>query len=116
MTKPAASEPQHSVDTAADAVRGAAGKASDVLREGAGKAGESLSTATGMVADAAGETLRAVRDNVSEGVQQAGKTADKLASAAVGTVKRYPIRSVLVIAAAVAVAGFVAGVITSKRL
>ncbi len=114
MTMPATPESQPG-DTVADTVRGAVGEASDAIKDGAGKAGEALSSATGMVAEAAGDALRGARDNVSDRVQQVGKTADKLASAAVETVKKYPIRSVLIIAAAVAAARFIAGAITSRR-
>ncbi len=112
---PASREPQHFVDTTVHTVRDAAAEASDAIKRRAGKAQESISAASSKVSDAAGDAIRGARDNVSERAHQAGKAADKLASAAVRTVKEYPIRTVLIVAAAVAVAGFVAGVIASRR-
>ncbi len=112
---PAVPEPTHPLDAAADAVRDAAAKTSHAVKERTAKAGDSLSNAVDTVTDATEVALRAARDNVAGGVHRAGKTADQLASMAVGTVKKHPVRSILIVAGVLAAAGFLAGLITSRR-
>ncbi len=112
---PTTQEIQHRSGTAMDAVRRGGGEASDAVRGRAAKAGESISGAAEAAVGTVSHSLDAAREGVAGRVRDAGATADKITSTAVRTAKQYPTRSVLIAVAVVAAAGFIAGILTSKR-
>lgn len=102
MTSPVNDErPHNALHTAADAMQDTVDKASDAV------AGVVKS-----VVDTANDTVDAAREEVSKGARAVSETANTLADKTVDTVKKYPIRTVLIAAGAAAVGGFVLGAVT----
>ena len=62
------------------------------------------------------DCVDATQQNVSAGLRQAAEVAGGIGDKAITIVKRHPIRTVLLLAACAAIAGFIAGVLTAKRV
>jgi len=103
------------VDDAAEALRSAGARAADRAKAGVDKARASVSTAVDDAADTASDALRAAGTSVSDRVQQVSRTAQRLAEGATETVRSYPIPTVLIVAGAGAIAGFLVGLLVARR-
>lgn len=112
---PAVKKSEQFVEDAADAMRGAASRAGDVAESQVAKARAAVSKAADDVADKATGAARGASSAVSDVVDQAARSAQKLADGVTETVQNYPIRTVLIAAAAAAVAGLVLGYLFSRR-
>lgn len=106
---------QDAVSTATDAARDALDKTADAVSGAVGKGSDAVSdtirTATGAVSDAVGTA----RQNVSTGLRHVNEAVAEFSDKATDAAKKHPVRTVLLAAIGVAVAGFIAGVATSRR-
>ena len=98
-------------DSAADVVERASDSATEAVGSATGAAKEAIGSATGVAEDA----VDAVHKSVSKGLHQASRTAADISDKASATVKEYPTQTVLIVAAAAAVIGFMAGLLTARR-
>jgi ElaB/YqjD/DUF883 family membrane-anchored ribosome-binding protein len=103
------------VGDAGETVRSAATHATDVAEEQIEMAKAAVSGAVGDVADRATGAVRAAGSMVSDRVDQAARTAQRIADGVNETIETYPIRTVLIAAGAAALAGFVLGYLVSRR-
>ena len=93
MAKATENKAQDAVDTAADGVRTAANKTADAVHDSVG----------------------AAQEQVAAGLHYASSAAAGFNDNAARTVKRYPVRTVLVVAAIGVITGFIVGVATANR-
>lgn len=95
---------QDALDTAADSVRDAVNKTADaasgVARKGSDSASESVDTA---------------QQNISAGLHEAGEGVSDISDNATGAIKKYPVRTVLLVAIGAAIAGFIVGIVTPRK-
>ncbi len=126
MAKATENKAQDAVDTAADGVRTAANKTADAVHDSVGAATDavhdSVGAATDAVHGAVGTATGNVHDSVGAAQEQVAAGLHYASSAAAGfndnaarTVKRYPVRTVLVVAAIGVITGFIVGVATANR-
>jgi ElaB/YqjD/DUF883 family membrane-anchored ribosome-binding protein len=106
---------QDTTYAAADHVHNAADTTADAISDVAGKASDSASGAIGSANSAVNDAVDTAQQNVSKGLHYATGAATDFSNKATDTVKTHPIRSVLFVAVSAAIAGFVGGVISSKR-
>lgn len=117
---------QDTVDTAAGAAHDAVDKTADVATDVLGQASDSASEAVKSATSAAEEavafatstaedTIDTVQKNVSKGLHQATRAAADISDKATATVKEHPTQTLLLVAAGAAIAGFLLGLLTSKR-
>jgi ElaB/YqjD/DUF883 family membrane-anchored ribosome-binding protein len=92
------------VNKSADTVSGLAEKASDT-------ASETIGSATSAINDA----VDTAQQNISKGISHATETARDISAGATDRVKKFPLRTVLLVAISALTIGFLAGVIRSRR-
>ncbi len=137
MAKATENKAQDAVDTAADGVRTAANKTADAVHDSVGAATDAVHDSVGAATDAVHDSVGAatdavhgavgtatgnVHDSVGAAQEQVAAGLHYASSAAAGfndnaarTVKRYPVRTVLVVAAIGVITGFIVGVATANR-
>lgn len=93
-----------------DIVNAAADAAHDAVDATSRMARDSVEAATA----AAHNVANAGRENVAAGLRKATTTANDIGGKAVNTAKKYPMRTVLIIAVVAAISGFVVGAIRTQ--
>ena len=73
------------------------------------------SAAIGTAAESVGGAIRSAGDLAAEGVEGARKSAQRAMDAATDMVTEHPARTMLVVAGAAAMLGFVAGMLFGRR-
>lgn len=115
MTRMSDDKAQDAVNTATDAVRGAANKTADTVSGVAKKSSDSAAEGVESATAAVNEALDAAQQKVSTGLRQATEIAADVNDRTTGAVKKYPVRTALVVVFGAALAGFIVGVVTSRR-
>jgi ElaB/YqjD/DUF883 family membrane-anchored ribosome-binding protein len=110
------------LNIAADAAHDRVNKVADAVGEVAGKTSRVTSAVIGSAVGASDTAASAVNDavdvtqeNVSKGVRQVTETAVDMSGKTAEAVRKYPLRTFLVVAAAAGLVGFVAGIVRAKR-
>lgn len=115
MNMPASEDTTQRLINAPEAARTLATDAGHAVNERAQAVADAVADGAKNLTDDAGATLDSVRSNVSDRAQQARDAVDEITASATRTVKRHPVRSLLIVAAIVAIASFIAGILTSRR-
>lgn len=106
---------QDAVNGATDGIHSTVNKAAETVSGLVGKASSSASEAVGSATSAVNDAVDSAQQNVSAGLRQASEGVADISDKATGAVKKYPVRTVLLVATGAAVAGFIVGVATSRR-